>query len=239
MCKNILFTVCARAGSKGVQGKNVRELCGKPIVYYTLDVYKEFAEKHKEMNVILAVNTDSELLIKQINQYEIDYIWVERKEELAGDTVGKADVIIDTLFQVEEKLSRIFDVVIDLDLTSPLRKLEDIEGTLNLILENKQCNFAYSVVEARRNPYFNMVCIKENGFYDRVIASEFTARQQVPKCYDMNASVYAYARDYLLDNSKENRRALIWIMEDNGILDIDSEKDFEMMQAILKHYKEK
>lgn len=232
----LLFTICARAGSKGAKGKNVRLFCGEPIVYYTLEIYEKYKNKHQEEEVVLAVNTDSEELLKQIDQRGIPYIYVKRKEELAGDTAAKGDVIKDTLMEVEKERGCQYDLVVDLDITSPLRTLADVEGTIAQVVDNAQCNFAYSVAESRRSPYFNMVCKKENGFFDRVIPADYTARQQVPACYDMNASIYAYAREYLFHMSGDNRYALIWKMQDTAVLDIDSDGDFEIMELLTRYY---
>lgn len=235
---NILFTVCARAGSKGVKNKNVRVFCGKPLVHYTLVIYEKYREKHADAHtkIDLALNTDSALLRQQVEAENVHHILIERKDELAGDIASKADVIKDTLLGAEMIQKVKYDLVVDLDLTSPLRNLEDVEGTIDQVLQNETCNFAYSVTDARRNPYFNMVCRKENGFYERVIPSEFTARQQIPECFDMNASIYAYARDYLMDTRAENRCALIWKMADSLVLDIDSDNDFEMMEFLTEYY---
>lgn len=235
---NLLFTICARAGSKGVKGKNVRTFCGKPLVYYTLEIYEKYLKKFGGFwDVIdLAVNTDSEQLLDQVTAKRTGFIFVVRKKDLAGDFVAKGEVILDTLTEVERRRNRRYEIIVDLDVTSPLRNLRDVEGTISQVVQNAKCNFAYSVVESRRNPYFNMVCRSDGGFYDRVIPSDHTARQQVPECYDMNASIYAYARDYLLNLQAENRFALIWRMEDSVILDIDSESDFEVMEILTEYY---
>ncbi len=219
-------------------GKNVREFCQKPIVYYTLNVYEKYSAKHKNeySEIELAVNTDSQLLLDQIDSKGVKYIYIDRKKELAGDSIAKGDVIKDTLLETEKRTNKNYDIVVDLDLTSPLRNVSDVEGTISQIIQNEGCNFSYSVVEARRSPYFNMVCKKENGFFERVISSNYTARQQVPECFDMNASIYAYARDYLMDMSIENRFAKIWKMKDTAVLDIDSEADFELMEIIAEYY---
>lgn len=235
---NLLFTVCARAGSKGVVGKNIRTFCGYPIVYCTLEIFEKYLNSYRNANDIidLAINTDSDQLIQQIKDKGTDCIFIDRKKELAGDEVAKGDVIRDTLFTVEKIRSERYDIVVDLDITSPLRELSDVRGTIDLVVRNMECNFAYSVVESRRNPYFNMVCKNESGFYDRVIPSSYTTRQQTPTCFDMNASIYAYARDYLLDMRTENRRALIWTMKDSGVLDIDNKDDFEIMEVLTQYY---
>ena len=235
---NILFTICARAGSKGAVGKNVRMFCERPLVYYTLEIYEKYLKKNSDKmdKIRLAVNTDSEQLLDQIRAKGTDFIYVERKKELAGDVVAKTEVVRDTLIVAEQILGEQFQITVDLDVTSPLRTLNDIEGAIKLVMDDVQCNYAYSVTESRRNPYFNMVCKKDNGFYDRVIPSEYTARQQLPECFDMNASIYVFEREYLINLCTENRRAMIWRMHDSLVLDIDSDDDFEMMQVLAGYY---
>jgi CMP-N,N'-diacetyllegionaminic acid synthase len=116
---NILFTVCARAGSKGAVGKNVRMFCGKPLVYYTLEIYEKYVKKYSgEQNQIdLAVNTDSEQLLKQVHSRGTEFIYIKRKEELAGDTAAKGDVIQDTLMETERIKNCEYELVVDLDIT--------------------------------------------------------------------------------------------------------------------------
>ena len=127
---NVLVTICARAGSKGVKSKNIRKFCGNPLVLYTLESYKSFCEKmgDKLENIQLALNTDSEELIKQVNNAGVDYVLIRREKELAGDTIAKFDVIKDTMIKAENICKQCFDVVIDLDLTSPIRTWKDIVG---------------------------------------------------------------------------------------------------------------
>lgn len=235
---NILFTICARAGSKGVKSKNTRMFCGYPLVYYTLSAYQLFAAKYGSEydNIQLALNTDSEALMEQADQSGITYTHIVRKDELAGDRVAKISVVRDTLVQMEEKENITYDVIMDLDLTSPLRTVNDIKGTLEALLQKPDADIAFSVVESRRSPYFNMVCEKENGFFNTVITSNFVARQQTPVCFDMNASIYAYGRGYLLSGRNQERNALIWKMKDRAVLDIDSEDDYELMGLLEGYY---
>lgn len=235
---NILFTICARAGSKGVKSKNTRTFCGKPLAWYTLSAYLQFCEAYKDQydSIDLAVNTDSEHLLEQLNELGANYMYIPRKEELAGDVVSKISVIRDTLLAAEEKSGNKYDVTVDLDLTSPFRTVKDVYGTLDAVLQNAGADISFSVTDSRRSPYFNMVCQKENGYFDRVIKADFVARQQVPECYDMNASIYAYRRDYLLSGREGDRTAVIWKMRDTAVLDIDSEEDLELMEVLAEYY---
>lgn len=235
---NLLFTICARAGSKGVKNKNIRSLNGYPLLYYTLSAYELFKEKYGESyeRIDLAINTDSKELVEQFLKTQTEGKYIARKEELAGDRVGKMDVIRDTLFEMEKNSNVRYAFIIDLDITSPIRTIADIENTLRKILEDKNADIAYSVTSSRRSPYFNMVCQKEDGYFDKVLKSSFVSRQETPECFDMNASIYAYRREYLCAfEKKPERKALIWNMPDTGILDIDGEEDYELIQIIAEY----
>jgi CMP-N,N'-diacetyllegionaminic acid synthase len=234
--KNILITVCGRAGSKGVKNKNIRNFLGKPLLFYTLDIAKEFKNiKKDEYEIDIAVNSDSEELLDLAANHSKIYT-VKRIEEHAGDNAAKVPVIIYTTEKIEEDLDKRYDYVIDLDITSPMRTINDIENGLNE-MENGNYDCVFSVVEARRNPYFNMVK-EENGKIRKVIESNFTARQQAPKVYDMNASIYVYNRKSFKNNiinSPLEGISGIFEMKDYGVLDIDSEQDFQLMEIIYKN----
>ncbi len=233
---NILFTICGRAGSKGFRNKNLKEMRGVPLSYYSLAAVKGYMNQHPDDNVTVAMNTDSKPLAEIIQkQTMIKVTFVHRKPELAGDTVPKVEVIKDTLLYCEESKP---DVVIDLDITSPMRRVEDIE---NIISEYNRgiYDLVFSVVKARRSPYFNMVENKSDGFFRKICNSIYTARQQAPISYEMNASIYAYAPAFL--RSKITKTIIdyncgIAIMPDYLVLDIDSEEDFEMMQYLHEFY---
>lgn len=235
---NLLFMICARAGSKGVKGKNIRDFCGKPLVAYTVAAIELFRERFsKEFDqIVLAVNTDSELLVQQMEKLRVKYVFISRTDELAGDMVSKKDVIRDTLIKCEEKTDLVFDIVVDLDLTSPMRTIEDIAGIIKCLEEDEKADIVFSVTEARRSPYFNLVSQKEDGYYRPVIETQFVARQQCPQCFDMNASIYAYRRAYALRDGTFPRNALIWTMKDMGVIDIDSEEDLKLMEVIGRHF---
>lgn len=233
---NILFTICGRAGSKGIKNKNIRNFVGKPLPYYTLSAINLFLQKTVlEIQADLVANSDSKELLELIKENPFMKVYcIERKKELAGDAVGKIEVIRDCLYRMEADRKCGYDMVIDLDITSPLRTTDDIE---RLIIRHKEtgADVTTSVVPARRNPYFNQVKKTEHG-YKKVIDSSHTARQQAPEVFDMNASLYAYHPDYL----KEGKGVLDGYCEciemyDTGILDLDHENDFELME-VLAHY---
>ena len=129
-------------------------------------------------------------------------------------------------------------MIIDLDITSPIRRIEDIE---NIIEEYRTgiYDLVFSVVEARRSPYFNMVEKKADAFYRKICVSNYTARQQAPKSYEMNASIYAYSPEFLqssIDKTILDYNCGISVMPDFLVLDIDSEEDFQMMEYLHQFY---
>lgn len=232
----ILFTICGRAGSKGIKNKNIREFVGKPLPYYTISAIDLFLKKSKEkIEYDIVVNSDSKELLelmKKNHMREIDII--ERNEKLAGDTVGKIAVITDCLKQMQSRKKINYDMVVDLDITSPLRAVKDIENLIDVEKETS-ADVTTSVTTARRNPYFNQVMKTEHG-YKKVIESNYTARQQAPEIFDMNASLYAYSPTFL-ESGKGVLEGYCECIEmyDTGILDLDHENDFELMEVIAEY----
>jgi len=237
---NILFTICARAGSKGVVSKNTRDFLGFPICTYTLSALGLFRERHgNEYGILdLAVNTDSPRLFGQVDACSETYIRVDRTEELAGDFASKIDVIRDTFAKAQSQSGHRYDLVVDMDLTSPLRRVRDIRNVIRTLVGTQGAEVAMTVCEARRNPYFNQLAKGEDGFYHTVVQSNFVARQQAPRIFDANASLYAYSPAFLVNSDAIILRAKLAVSEmpDTAVLDIDSESDFLLMQILARHF---
>lgn len=231
----ILFTICGRAGSKGIKNKNIRMFLGKPLPLYTMSVIDLYLHDHRGDEVDIALNTDSMELIQIMEQNGMRPVAiVNRKEELAGDTVSKIAVIQDTYLEMKKRKQCDYDMVVDLDITSPLRTAEDLEKAIRKKKET-ECDVVFSVTDSRRNPYFNMVKKGEYG-YERVIESKYVARQQAPEIFDMNASIYAYDPVFLMSGKEIFAgNCDVTKMMDTGILDLDHENDFELMQVIANY----
>ncbi|MBQ0027414.1 MAG: acylneuraminate cytidylyltransferase family protein [Lachnospiraceae bacterium] len=230
----ILFTICGRAGSKGIANKNIRPFLGKLLPYYSLSAIDLYIKNYgKEGDVYdIALSTDSPELIDMIENNPFrPAVIIERSAELAGDTIGKKDVILDCGVRTEAIKGYEYDMYVDLDITSPLRTKEDVAALINKHIETG-ADITYSVTSARRNPYFNQVMRGENGFR-KVCQADFTARQQAPVVYDMNASLYAYSPSHLKAGGGFNEGYFEAIeMYDTAVLDLDHENDFELMEII-------
>lgn len=235
--KRLLITVCGRAGSKGFKNKNLKTFCDKPLVYYTLAAACLFKSRRPDVAVDICLNTDSELLVEIVKAKYPEVTYIPREAALCGDTVPKMAVFQHSLREMERKTGKKYDYLMDLDITSPLRTVQDVENAFDTKDARKDLDLVFSVTEARRNPYFNMV--KQVGDHvEKVIASSFTARQQAPAIFDLNASIYVFHRDFLANN----RTGILWDgkigvskMLDTGILDIDSEEDFRLMEVIARY----
>ncbi|MGE5411876.1 MAG: cytidylyltransferase domain-containing protein [Clostridiales bacterium] len=234
---NILITICARGGSKGIPGKNLKLLNGKPLIAYTISAAKQLSEKIRSTEIVLS--SDDEKIILTARQYGIitDY---RRPDALAGDKVGKIDAIRDVLYWKERQESCRYDIVLDLDVTSPLRTVEDLWDALNLLNNDKEALNLFSVSPANRNPYFNMVEKKENGYYDLVKKTDHSlfTRQSSPEVYDLNASFYFYRREFF-DSGNSGAitpKSLIYLMP-HVCFDIDHPLDFEIMEYLLVNNK--
>ncbi len=232
---DILFTICGRAGSKGIRNKNTKDFLGYPLPLYTVSAIELYKRENPDIHCDIVLNTDSMDLIKMFKEqlnFEVEII--NRDPFLALDNTSKVAVILNCLEVMKVRNSINYDMVVDLDITSPLRTVKDINNLIQKKL-NSDADVIFSVTEARRNPYFNMVKKTENG-YERVIKSSFNARQEAPEIFDMNASLYAYSPVFLESGKGifEGKCDVIKML-DTGILDLDNENDFELMQVIAEY----
>jgi len=225
----ILCTICARGGSKGVRGKNMREILGKPLIAHTIEQAKQ-----SRLFSNLAVSSDSEEILTAAAAFGAD-ILVRRPDELASDTAPKVPAIHHCLITAERKLRRQFAVFVDLDVTSPLRLPEDIIGAVNL-LEQRGVSSVVTGALARRSPYFNLVELDERGVVrlSKELPQPLVRRQDSPRCYDMNASIYVWRRDvFFHDPEVFYDDTLLYEMPAERSIDIDSELDFEIVRMLL------
>lgn len=236
--KNILITICGRAGSKGFKNKNLKTFLGTPLVYYTVALAEDFKERlYMECNTTICLNTDSKDLQRIVSEKYHNITIIDRSPELGGDKIAKMAVWHNSLDIMEAMLNIKYDYVIDLDITSPLRQIDDVVNAYREKLRRKDCQLIYSVCGSRRNPFFNMVKI-ENGYAVKFAQSNFTTRQEAPAVYDMNASIYVLDADYLRkdkENMLLNAKSNIYEMFDTAVLDIDSEQDFELMEIVANY----
>jgi N-acylneuraminate cytidylyltransferase len=233
MNPNILISVCARGGSKGIPGKNLKSLNGKPLIDYTLGFINEL-KGIIEFDLYFSTD-DQKIKTHLINEgYEVPNI---RDKTLAMDHTPKIDVIRNVLLNAERLYGKTYDYVIDLDVTSPLRNQNDILEALNRLKKDENALNIFSVSKSRKNPYFNMIEKKEDGYFKKVITKDnITGRQQAPVVFELNASFYILTNAFLKGDyiKMVTERSLIYEMP-HICFDIDEPEDFKLMEAVLQN----
>lgn len=228
---SILCTICARGGSKGVPNKNVRPLLNKPLIVYTIEQALASGQIDR-----VVVSTDSEEIAAIARQAGAEVPFL-RPKDLATDDAPKIPVVQHALKFYIEKLRFKPDYVVDLDPTSPLRINEDIEKCIDLITNGVDVDSVITGYRSNKNPYFNMVEIDRDRFayLSKRLEKEITRRQDAPAVFAMNASIYVWKRDILLNQASffSGKIRLIEMPEERSI-DIDSEIDFKLVELIMK-----
>ncbi|MGZ3749673.1 MAG: acylneuraminate cytidylyltransferase family protein [Flavisolibacter sp.] len=234
---NILITVCARGGSKGIPGKNIKLLNGKPLIAYTLRTASQFRELYPNSDIVLSTDSDQIKEVVKKQGIEIDTSYT-RPMHLASDNVGKIDVIKDLLSHFETKKQKQYDIILDLDITSPCRNLMDLKTALEVLIAKPEAYNIFSVSPAIRNPYFNMVEERENGYFGLCKEGRYVNRQTTPKVYDLNASFYFYRKSFFVENQHMAITSKSAIYEVPHIcFDLDHPVDFEFMSFLLENRK--
>lgn len=230
----IIGHIGARAGSKGVPGKNFRMLLGKPLIAWSLD--QLFA--HPEVDHVVVSTDDADIYAYAVNKGALPIGL--RPPHLSTDTAAKWDVWVDVLSRVEHEVGDIL-IFLDLDCTSPLRTMEDISGALEAFRAERP-DMVMSVCDARKNPYFNLVEPDETGALNvsKPLATNVVARQQVPLVYEHAASTYVISPDYLKRaRSLYEGRVIPYVMPPERCLDIDSEFDWKLVRFLLNESRAK
>ena len=227
---NIICVIGARGGSKGVPGKNIRPLLGKPLIAWTIEQAKEC----KLINRVI-VSTDNKEIAEISKEYNAEVPFI-RPKKLANDKSGKWEVWQHALQACEDFYNEKFDLYIDLDCTSPVRDVDDIYKAIEQF-RNTSVDAIFSICESRKNPYFNMVEYDQENILKVVIPnkSPIVCRQDAPKVFDHVASIYVLDPNYLrsekgiLDGNVKGYD----IGVDKGI-DLDTEFDFELIEYLMK-----
>ncbi|WP_072213522.1 CMP-N,N'-diacetyllegionaminic acid synthase [Campylobacter coli] len=215
----ILCTICARGGSKGVKNKNIRKINKLEMIAYSI-----IQAQNSKLFKHIVISTDSDEIASVAQKYGAE-VFFKREAHLANDRTAKLPVMRDALLRSEEHFKTCFETLIDLDASAPLRSSLDIKKAYESFVENDNSNLI-TAVPARRNPYFNLVEIQNN----KVVKSKegnFTTRQSAPKCY-------VFKRDYLLENdSVFGKNTGLFVMDESTAFDIDSELDFKIVEFLI------
>jgi N-acylneuraminate cytidylyltransferase/CMP-N,N'-diacetyllegionaminic acid synthase len=227
----ILCTICARGGSKGVPNKNLREVGGKPLIGHAVS---DALSWERETDV--AVSTDDETIASVAEDFGAAVPFM-RPSELASDEAAKLPAIQHAVEYIETECGITYDYVVDIDATTPLRQPSDIEDCFEAVVTDEEATNAYTVCEADKNPYFNMVELDEAGYasLSKSLNDGVVRRQDAPVVYEMNAAVYVYERDFLMKaDSTHGNYTKISVMPSERSVDIDTEIDLQFVEFMFE-----
>lgn len=226
-----ICTICARGGSKGIKNKNLKLILGKPLIAHSI-----LQAKASGLFDVIAVSSDSTAILQVAKENGADII-IERPAELATDTAAKLPVIQHCVSEVEKITGLSFAIITDIDATSPLRTIEDLKNSIRLLETHKYATNLITGTHSRRSPYFNLVEENSKGFVQlsKELPSAIVRRQDAPKSFDMNASIYVWKRDALFNNTSIfTPTTILYEMPEERSIDIDSELDFEFVTFLAE-----
>ena len=221
--KTVLAIIPARGGSKGVPRKNVRDLAGKPLIYWTIDN----AKNSKYIDRLILSSDDEEIVdVARAAGCDVPFV---RPVELATDTATGVDVLCHAV----ENAGAQYDYVVLLQPTSPLRESTDIDAAIELCLREAATSVV-SVAEAAKSPYW-MYQMKEDGALTPFVENVATNRQQLPRSYALNGAVYVLKVSQLIARRQIiDAQTLGYVMPSERSYDIDSETDFLVCEFLKK-----
>ena len=231
MNKKILCIICARGGSKRLKNKNFKKLLGKPLIYHTIK--QAIASKIFDKIIF---STDSNKLKKMAVKFGAE-AWFKRPKILSSDRAAKMPVIRHAVLASEKKFKYKFDYICDLDVTSPLRKVDDIKNAFKKFKSSKK-DMLISGNKARKNPYFNMIQKNKKNLIKLVIKPKkfYVRTQDAPVVYDLNASIYFWKRKAcFMQKGPFCKKTIFYEMPFNRSIDIDSLSDFKMVEFFAKN----
>lgn len=225
--KNIAI-IPARSGSKGLKNKNIKDLCGKPLMAYTI----EAALESNAFDTVM-VSTDSEKYAEIARQYGAEVPFL-RSDVTSSDISSSWDAVEEVLVNYTD-MGRQFDTFMLLQPTSPLRTAEHIIGAYRE-LTYKNANTVVSVCEADHTPeQYNV--LPESHSLDGFMKAEMEGkrRQDIATYYRFNGAIYLSKTQFFL-KSKDiyAQDAYAYIMNRVDSVDIDDELDFVIAETVLR-----
>ena len=222
-----LVVIPARSGSKGLPDKNIKVLNGKPLIHYSIEIAQQIFD-----NEDICISTDSDKYIKIAEKTGLRIPFV-RPETLSTDNATTQDVLLHCLDFYEQK-GVFYDYILLLQPTSPFREKKHLEDIL--MENNEDCDMIVSVKETDSNPYYVLLEENEEGYLKKLMKGEFTRRQDCPKVYEYNGSMYlirvSSMKEKLISSFTKIKK---YEMHSKYSLDIDSEIDFKLAEVLLDY----
>jgi len=219
-----LVIIPARGGSKGLPGKNIKVLNGKPLINYTINAARELFPDER-----ICVSTDA-VEIRACAEETGLIVPFLRPSELAGDTASSEEVILHAI-DYYRSISLGFDTIILLQATSPLRTAQNIHEALELYSEDM--DMVVSVKLTDSNPYYVLREEDDNGFLQPSKSQNFTRRQDCPDVYELNGAIYIINLESFEGGGfKRFTKIKKYLMDKRSSIDIDDIIDFKLAELL-------
>ncbi|WP_417857476.1 MULTISPECIES: cytidylyltransferase domain-containing protein [Flavobacteriaceae] len=224
----ILYLIPARGGSKGLPGKNIKKLGGKALINYAIDFARNFTT---DENICLSTDSFEIIDCALENNYKVPFT---RPGFLSTDTATSNDVVLHAINYYESK-GVFFDLLLLLQPTTPFRKKEDLKNMLSQW--DKNLDLMVSVKEPHESPYFSLFEENSDEYLEKSKKSNYTRRQDTPKVYAFNGSLYLYNIKSLKSKPiSEFKKIKKYLMEDPLYsIDIDSHFDWLVAETVIKN----
>lgn len=224
--KDTLIIIPARGGSKGLPGKNIKPLNGKPLICYTIDAAREVVD-----DTNICVSTDDKKIISVVEEYGLKVPFI-RPFILASDSASTYEVLLHAL-DYYEGINKKFKQIILLQPTSPLRQGRHIKEALELYSD--KIEMVVSVKATKSNPYYVLFEETKEGYLEKSKKSSFKTRQDCPKVWEYNGAIYIINVIALRKYSIGLFTKIIkYVMDNMSSIDIDDEIDFKMTEFLLE-----
>lgn len=222
-----LIIIPARGGSKGLPGKNIKPLAGKPLIHYSIEAAREILADE-----FICISTDSEEIRSVAEETGIRVSFM-RPPALATDTAGSQEVLLHAHDYYANHQNYNADTIILLQVTSPFRTGKHISEALKLY--SSALDGVFSVKETDANPY--SVLKEENslGFLEPSKEGSFTRRQDCPKVYELNGAIYIINVESLKTKKiSDFNKVKKYLMSKRDSIDIDDAIDFLLAESIAQ-----
>lgn len=221
----ILSIIPARGGSKGLPGKNIKDLVGKPLIAWTIE-----ASLNSEYITKTIVSSDDDEILEVSQKFGAEVI--KRPYVLAQDTTPTEPVIEDVLANIEDIGS--YEYLILLQPTSPLRNEKDIDKAIELLF-HKQASGLISVVEID-NKVLKAFINNEAGYLEGISNNvyPFMRRQDLPSVYMPNGAIYIIKTEEFIKSKKLfTEQTISYLMSKEKSIDIDTHADLEALRQLF------
>lgn len=230
--KRILGVIPARGGSKGIPGKNLHKISGKPLIQYTIE-----ASKGSKLLSEFIISTDNEE-IADFSQSIGGNVPFVRPSRLSTDKALSLPVILHALEFMESSIGNKYDIVVMLQPTTPLRNYKDIDGALSILLDG-QADSVISVTEVGGYHPLRMKRIIDGRLINYIEqgVEDMRPRQDLPPVYIRNGAIYAAYREVLVDNNSfSGNDCYAYNMPPERSVNIDTLDDLTLAKEYINNY---